>query len=185
MVRRYAGCLGILPRRERRVLELRAGVGPRRPASRARVSRRLDLSVRRVARIERRALRTLERDARDGCTLAPGAEFAVDETAIWAAGDGAVLAAAGSRGTAGTAGTVATGGADAPAGGSGGERSPRARPRAGTEDQGGVAGITAVSPPPPSATPAGTDVTIPVLLVVLAGMALFALRHRPGRRLPD
>jgi hypothetical protein len=79
-VRRLRGCLGRLPQGERRVLLLRAGVGPRPALSRAQVGERLHASVPRVARLERRGLRrlrTLDRNA--GCGAAPvlhGAAFA-------------------------------------------------------------------------------------------------------------
>jgi len=43
MVRRLAGCLGGLPSRQRAVLVLRAGIGPRASFSRPRVGRRLDV----------------------------------------------------------------------------------------------------------------------------------------------
>jgi hypothetical protein len=57
-VRRLQDCLGGLSRLQRRVLVLRAGIGAGPARSRARVARRLDVSVRRVARTERRGLRT-------------------------------------------------------------------------------------------------------------------------------
>jgi hypothetical protein len=66
-VRRLSACLDGLPALERRVLVLRAGLGPRRPRSRARVARALDLTTRRVARVERRGLRRLRGLARSGC----------------------------------------------------------------------------------------------------------------------
>ena len=49
------------------MLELRAGLGPRRARSRRAVARRLDVSVRRVARLERRGMSALSRAARGGC----------------------------------------------------------------------------------------------------------------------
>ncbi|HYH89869.1 MAG TPA: sigma factor-like helix-turn-helix DNA-binding protein [Solirubrobacteraceae bacterium] len=59
-------CLDGLPALEQRVLELRSGLGPRRPRSRAGVGRALDLSPRRVGRLERRGLRRLRGLARGG-----------------------------------------------------------------------------------------------------------------------
>ena len=62
-VGRYRTCLDGLPALERRVLVLRTGLGARDPRTRAGVGRRLDISARRVGRLERRALRRL----RGGC----------------------------------------------------------------------------------------------------------------------
>jgi hypothetical protein len=68
-VRRLRACLGGLPALERKVLVLRSGLGPRHARSRAQVARTLDLSPRRVRRVERRALRRL----REGCARRPAA----------------------------------------------------------------------------------------------------------------
>ena len=65
-VARLRTCLDGLPALERRVLVLRSGLGPRHPRSRARVGRALELSDRRVARLERRGLRRLRGLARGG-----------------------------------------------------------------------------------------------------------------------
>ena len=97
-VDRYRSCLDGLPVLERRVLVLRSGLGPRGPRSRAGVARTLDLSARRVARLERRGLRRLRGLARGGCgggsvreaeTVAP-----VSVSAPAATGFARVLAAA-------------------------------------------------------------------------------------------
>ena len=53
------GCLGALSGLERRVLMLRAGVGAGPPRTRSRVARRLDMSTRRVTRLEHRGVRNL------------------------------------------------------------------------------------------------------------------------------
>ena len=58
-VRRLQGCFGGLSRLERRVLALRAGIGAGSPRTRTQVARRLDVSTRRVTRLERRGVRTL------------------------------------------------------------------------------------------------------------------------------
>ena len=65
-VRRLQDCFGALSALERRVLVLRAGVGAGPPRTRFRVARRLDLSMRRVTRLERRGVRTLRRLAGAG-----------------------------------------------------------------------------------------------------------------------
>jgi hypothetical protein len=58
-VARLRGCLGQLTDDQRRVLALRAGLGPRPALSRAQVARRLGLGVGQTRRIEHRALRRL------------------------------------------------------------------------------------------------------------------------------
>jgi Sigma-70, region 4 len=89
------GCLGGLARTERRVLVLRAGLGQRRPRARARVAGILDVPARRVARIERRALRHLktlgEQDCgatRGGASASAGNDGATD-FALASAGEAA------------------------------------------------------------------------------------------------
>jgi Sigma-70, region 4 len=74
VVGRLRGCLDGLPMLERRVLVLRAGVGPGGPRSRTRVARALDLTPRRVARLERRGLRHLRGSGRDGCGIGTSAD---------------------------------------------------------------------------------------------------------------
>jgi hypothetical protein len=65
-VLRLQGCLASVPRAERRVLVLRAGVGGPRPRSRARVARITHLRRARVALLERRGLRRLRALGRSG-----------------------------------------------------------------------------------------------------------------------
>jgi hypothetical protein len=74
VVGRLRGCLDGLPVLERRVLVLRAGVGPGGPRSRARVARGTNLSTRRVARLERRGLRRLRDLARGGCGMSASSD---------------------------------------------------------------------------------------------------------------
>ena len=71
-VGRYRTCLDGLPALERRVIVLRTGLGAGDPRTRAGVGRRLDISARRVGRLERRALRRL----RGGCGGGSGTEEA-------------------------------------------------------------------------------------------------------------
>ena len=66
-----AACVATLGPRQERVLVRRAGLRGFKGASRAETAARLHLSVRRVARIEHRALRTLRRKARAGACDAP------------------------------------------------------------------------------------------------------------------
>jgi hypothetical protein len=66
------GCLGRVPRLERRVLVLRAGVGIGHTRSRARVARITGLRRASVARLERRGLRKLRALGRSGaCPVVP------------------------------------------------------------------------------------------------------------------
>jgi hypothetical protein len=66
IVTRLSGCLDAIGPSRRRVLVLRSGLGPRRPQTRAGVADRLDTTIRRVARTERRGLRELRYAARVG-----------------------------------------------------------------------------------------------------------------------
>jgi hypothetical protein len=65
-VLRFQGCLDSVPSRERRVLELRAGVGSAHTRSRAEVARLTGLRKRSVARLERRGLTRLRTLANGG-----------------------------------------------------------------------------------------------------------------------
>jgi hypothetical protein len=58
-VRRLAPCLGQLPSELRLVLQLRTGIGTPRSLTRVAVAKYLHMSVKRVARMERQALRLL------------------------------------------------------------------------------------------------------------------------------
>jgi DNA-binding CsgD family transcriptional regulator len=65
---RLHGCFYVLSQRERRVLAFRAGLNRRHALSRREVAKRLQISRKRVGRIERRALHRLRAAARsDGC----------------------------------------------------------------------------------------------------------------------
>jgi hypothetical protein len=96
-VRRFAGCLGRLPSRQRKVLTLRAGIGSQSPSTRRRVARRLDLSAARVAGIERRGLRALRALGRGG-----GCGAASDAALVGPAAPGAAAAGLDARSEAGT-----------------------------------------------------------------------------------
>ena len=176
-IRRYGTCLHVLTTRQRRVLRLRAGVGRAEPATRVEVARRLDLSVRRVRRVERRGLRVLERAGRRGCAeAAPGP---VEEEAFAIGGAvGVVLTGGAASGPPGAPGSSADGRDDAANGGKG-------KPAGGTGsgESGGVKGIAATSSPP---SPGSTGIVLPLLVVLLlaacaVGLGLEARRMlRPG-----
>jgi hypothetical protein len=175
LVARYAGCLSGLPARQRRVLRLRAGIGPREPATRAAVARRLDLPVARVRVAERRGLRALRRSGRDGCAAAVDGAGADPGLATGPAGDGpaaasAVLASGTGGGEEGNGAGAGGGERDASGGSADGAGG-------GTDEGDGAAGdvrgVTATSPPVSSP---GTDVTLVLLALVMAGLLVGAAR---------
>jgi len=73
-VARLRGCLDRLTDEQRRVLSMRAGLGPRPALSRTQVARRLDLGLTQTRRVERRALRRL--GALDGAGMCAAAAAA-------------------------------------------------------------------------------------------------------------
>ena len=78
---RFQGCLDSVPSRERRVLELRAGVGSAHTRSRAEVARLTGLRKRSVARLERRGLKRL-RTLANGGTCAGATRGAPGNTTV-------------------------------------------------------------------------------------------------------
>jgi hypothetical protein len=100
-VERFQGCLASVPRSERRVLALRAGVGTARPHSRTEVARITHLKRKRVVTLERRGLRRLRALARAGACAPAGGSSA---TAAMAPGTGTALPPAG--GASGDRGVV-------------------------------------------------------------------------------
>jgi hypothetical protein len=84
----HEACLGQMPRGERRVLTLRAGLGLAHPRTRAQVQRITGLPRTRVVAIERRGLKRLRVLAQaGGCAVASSAAPArVDATGVGAAG---------------------------------------------------------------------------------------------------
>ena len=97
-VLRFHGCLSRVPRSERRVLSLRAGVGRLRPHTRSEVARITHLRRARVVKLERRGLRRLRALNRAGACQDAGAST----TAMTAApGTGTPLPPAGTSGQRG------------------------------------------------------------------------------------
>jgi hypothetical protein len=175
-VRERTGCLAALAPTVRRVLVLRAGVHGAAPHSRPRVAVLLDLSTPRVARLERRGVRTLRRlDAATGCGGNPRTVATTGVAVL--TGAGAPVAPARASGAAA---------ADGGGGGDGGGSSSRASSGGSAPDgeSGGVLGETAEqpaivqSPAPPSD---GTDLTLYVIaLAVLAAIGVGLRRARQG-----
>ncbi len=171
-IARYGGCLQLLPPRQRRILTLRAGIGPAEPASRSRVARRLDLTPAVVRRAERRGLRALQSAGREGCASA-GTSRAAGAVAVRSASSLPVPATsvAGAR----RAADGGTQGGDSGSGGGGAEQGgERSRQGAG----GGVAGISATRPAPRSGALDGIGLLLPFLLALLAGLAVLYARRR-------
>jgi hypothetical protein len=154
-------CLQRLSTIERRVLVLRAGVGAGAPRTRRTVARRLDVSVRRVTRVERvglRRLRTLGRSDSCGATVASPTELTratLPAGAVATAGLGG-----GGGGGGGSAGGKSGGGGGSGAGSDGG----------GGGRQ-GIGGDFATSPPAGGGGPAGVVTWIPILLAALAALS--------------
>jgi hypothetical protein len=175
-VRRLRACLGGLGRLERRVLVLRTGVAGGRARSRQRVARLLDLSTRRVRRLERRGLRHL-RALCAGRRVTPAA--------------GAVDGAAPPFGAAVFGGL---GGTTLLASAGGGKR--RSGAVAAPRDRAAVKGQRqSSSPPPPKLAPprvppggfrespgGGSGFSLTLQLLVLLGAVLLILVMRGVRR---
>jgi hypothetical protein len=170
-VDRLQGCLGGLGRLERRVLVLRAGLGAGPPRTRSRVARRLDLSTRRVTRLEHRGVRALRKLAgagRCGSRSAPGA---AEDSTTTAAGGGlqGVSGSSLSADHASTDRTAVRGEREA----SGDERSGGS---ARTTRQGlGVLPQTRVL---------GVDLTPPLLIALSLGILGFAIRGHRRQSMP-
>jgi Sigma-70, region 4 len=177
LVARYGACLSQLTTRQRRVLRLRAGVGPREPVTRAVVARRLELPVAKVRRAERRGLRALRRSAREGCGAASDGAGAEPGVATAPAGGGPASAstvlASGSGGGDAADGTAAGGD---PAGGGGKDAGGGSQDGAGGTGGGASGGVKGISATRPAEPGGATDVTLPLLAIVLAGLTAVAVR---------
>lgn len=157
-VTRARGCLDDLPSGQRRVLTLRAGVGAEPARSRTSVARRLDVSVRRVARLERAGLRKLRSLARGGGCGAPATTSSFVPHADTAPAAGNAVAAAPREREARK----------------GRETKRRTPPVTGGVDTlptpggGGVQGATQSN----AGTPGGVDLLLPLALLVMAALAV-------------
>jgi hypothetical protein len=177
-------CLDDLSAGQRRVLTLRAGVGPGPPRSRGRVAKRLNITERRVVRLERTGLRRLRTLAKGGGCAVPAQTQPGSQTST--AGAVAPLAAA-------AISTPSSGGNDGGSSGSGGERgkgggSDSGGRRGGATDTpndapdiGGVAGASQSNPP------GSVNLTIPLLLLFLglaAAASIYLLRRWSASPVP-
>jgi hypothetical protein len=153
-------CLDDLGASERRVLSLRAGVGPGAPLTRSQVARRLDLGVGRTGRIERRGLRRLDGLAAAGACGTAGSGVAAMSllSPVPLGATGAALgtsadAAGALRPSSAVGGVVAHGGGD--------------------EGSGGRSGFDALPPPIGD----GGEATLLVALGLLVALALLVRRE--------
>ena len=153
------------------MLALRAGLGDRPVSSRRRVSARLNFSVARVARIERRGLRRIRALVRDGSCGSAGAAGATGG----AAGSTGATSSTGATGSAaessGVAGTTDTSGAGAQ-GGETGSRSAAGGAPDSAERNTALALV-------PAAQEQASDWSIAVVLLGLLLLA-YALRREFG-----
>ena len=149
-------CLDNLGPGERRVLGLRAGIGPRSPLTRAQVANRLDLGVAQTGRIERRGLRHLDALAGAGAcggTATTAGSLMTAGARAGANGDAALAAdASDHRARFGVGGVVAHG--DDPS-------------------SGGRSGLGALPPPIGD----GGEATLLVALGLLVALALLVRRE--------
>ncbi|HZV75282.1 MAG TPA: sigma factor-like helix-turn-helix DNA-binding protein [Conexibacter sp.] len=153
-VARLQACLSGLTERERRILTLRAGLGPGPALSRAQVARLLDLSLTRTGQIERRGLRRLGALDRAGRCAGGGG---VSTAWLWGSASGSTP-------------LLAT-----PTGGMEHAADPASRPRFGIEGviasgggSGRGSGFDALPPP----LGHGSDETLLILLALLAALGL-------------
>ena len=166
-VRRFGGCLSSLPRRQRRVLRLRAGIGPAEPASRTRVADRLELSLRQVRRAERRGLRTLRRIGTRGCVEVDHGDAGSPAFAVMPPDAGHLAPGRPAGGTEARSGGVSGGGGGAGASGAAGVR--------------GAADTRPAPPKLPGAAPDGSgELVLLALLGLVVALSLVITRRRPG-----
>ena len=166
-----SGCLDDLASAQRRVLVLRAGVGAGPPHSRGGVAKRLHISRTRVATLERTGLRRLRTLDRAGaCSPPAGQTVAAADVAPGTASAATIANPAAPAGTTARPAKRSAGkaGGKQPSGGS-----------SKVPPIGGIAGESATNP----ARVGGLDLTIPLLLLVLAAIAL-AVVYRLRRDAP-
>jgi hypothetical protein len=171
VVQRFSGCLDRLRDRTRTVLSLRAGLGAPPALDRRQVAARVDLSVRRVTRLERRGVRQLRAlGSAGGC----GEARAGDATGV--------IAGASPVGSNGAGGSP-TGSADAGAEGGADDGRSSATRAAGSSDVQGAYEDSSLDPPATFVRELqDASVTEIAQWLALAGIALFAVGlHRELR----
>jgi hypothetical protein len=177
-------CLDDLSPAQRRVLTLRAGVGAGPPRSRGGVARRLNITVRRVVRLERTGLRRLRTLAGSGGCAAPDQPQPRPQTSTAGVVAPVAAAALGTRSSNGNDGGASGGGSGGESGNGGGSESDGNRGGTGAPGEsprnGGVAGVSQTNPS------RSADLTIPLLLLLLAlaAAATTQLLRRGAGRVP-
>jgi hypothetical protein len=161
-VARATGCLDDLSQGQRRVLRLRAGVGEQPARSRTGVAERLNISVKRVARLETTGLRRLRTLAGRGA-CAVGTSSTVTSAAVTTTDAFATRPAPSKRRSDTGKGGGSSGGgeSDPPAAGAVGP------PANG--DAGGVEGATQSNRPLAASKTGGVDLMIPLIVLLMAG----------------
>jgi hypothetical protein len=178
VVRRLGACLPAIDSTQRRVLVLRAGLGPAPAHSRGQVAQRLGIRVARVAQLERRGIRTLRRlDRATNCAPGAGPTPAAEGVSVLA-GLGAPfgLAAASPLGGATTVLAANGSGSAAPAAGGGGTARGTRAPARGGVDSAAAEQPATMLPPPPASPGDRTPVFVLLGLLILLGFGFRALR---------
>lgn len=155
-------CLDDLGSAERRVLDLRAGLGPGMPLTRPQVARRLGLGVAQTGRIEQRGLRRLDALAGAGACGGVGGAVATAgpltaTSALMGGASGDMMPATDASSRFGVGGVVAHGGSDS-----------------GSGDRSGLDAL-----PPPIG--GGGEATLLVVLGLLVALALLVRRELSRR----
>jgi hypothetical protein len=144
------------------VLRLRAGVGKQPARSRTGVAKRLDISVKRVARLETTGLRRLRTLAGRGA-CAVGTSSTVTSAAVTTTDAFATQPAPNKRRSDAGKGGGASGGGE-----SGSPAAGEVDPPA-SGDAGGVEAVTQSNRPPAAAKTGGVDLMIPLIVLLMAG----------------
>jgi DNA-binding CsgD family transcriptional regulator len=162
---RFRGCLSRVPRSERRVLGLRAGVGRLRPHTRTEVARIAHIKRARVITLERRGLRRLRALNRAGACQDAGATTTTAVTA--APGTGTLIPPAGTSGDRGA--VLAEHHSSADSKGSGAQGKPERAE-------------LSISRPAPSGPGGGGSFDLALVLAPLAVLAFLLVITREVRR---
>jgi hypothetical protein len=182
-------CLGELDPAQRRVITLRAGVGPGPPRSRGGVAKRLDISVRRVVRLERAGLKRLKSLTENGRCVPLEQGSGTATAGVVAAGSLSAIVTSGKSGNDTDKSKSPKGGRDGSGSGRDEGGSSTGNGGEGTgDDRGGVAGRSITSLP----VAAGSGASWLIILVALVLLALAArtlvpmlLRRRRDRQLAE
>jgi hypothetical protein len=167
-VTQATGCLDDLSRGQRRVLTLRAGIGAGPPRSRSSTARRLDISVKRVTRLERTGLKRLRELAHGGgCAPPPTTTSATTTVAAGAPASAPAMSPGEAEREGGGGGKKPSREAERPA--TGGVDTPEDE----APSSSGVAGLSQTNRPGENG---GMSFVIPLILLVLLLAAVLLAR---------